>query len=208
MTNRCGWAQGGTSERGTSERGTSSREAILRDAMTVYHDEEWGVPVRDDRTLFEFITLEGAQAGLTWATILNRRENYRRALDNFQPELIAEYTDEKAVALMQDAGIIRNRLKIRSVIRNAQVFLKIQQEFGSFSNYLWAFVDGVPIQNHLQHMNDIPAKTPLSEALSKDLIKRGFTFVGPTICYAFMQAVGMVNDHTVDCFRYTELGGE
>ncbi len=208
MTNRCGWAQGGTSERGTSERGTSSREAILRDAMTVYHDEEWGVPVRDDRTLFEFITLEGAQAGLTWATILNRRENYRRALDNFQPELIAEYTDEKAVALMQDAGIIRNRLKIRSVIRNAQVFLKIQQEFGSFSNYLWAFVDGVPIQNHLQHMNDIPAKTPLSEALSKDLIKRGFTFVGPTICYAFMQAVGLVNDHTADCFRYAELGGE
>ncbi len=203
MTNRCGWAGGDS-----SPRNAILRDAILRDAMTVYHDEEWGAPVHDDRTLFEFITLEGAQAGLTWATILNRRENYRRALDNFQPELIAEYTDEKAAALMQDAGIIRNRLKIRSVVRNAQAFLKIQQEFGSFSNYLWAFVDGVPIQNHLQHMSDVPAKTPLSEALSKDLIKRGFTFVGPTICYAFMQAVGLVNDHTADCFRYAELGGE
>ncbi|MEM5775696.1 MAG: DNA-3-methyladenine glycosylase I [Anaerolineaceae bacterium] len=193
MTNRCGWAQGGT---------------LPHDAMTAYHDQEWGVPVSDDRTLFEFLTLEGAQAGLSWATILNRRENYRRALDNFQPELIAQYGDEKAAELLQDAGIIRNRLKIRSVIRNAQAFLKIQREFGSFANYLWAFVDGAPIQNHAQQMSDIPVKTPLAEKLSKDLIKRGFTFVGPTICYAFMQAVGLVNDHTADCFRYAELGGK
>lgn len=188
MTSRCGWAQSS--------------------AMMAYHDLEWGVPVYDDRLLFEFLTLEGAQAGLNWATILSRRESYRQAFDNFHPYLIAEYGQEKTDELLQNPGIIRNRLKIRSVIKNAQAFLKIQEEFGSFSNYLWAFVGGKPIQNRLRTMADTPAKTPLSEALSKDLIRRGFTFVGPTICYAFMQAVGLVNDHTVDCFRYTDLGGE
>lgn len=188
MSGRCGWAQS--------------------ELMTVYHDQEWGVPVYDDRLLFEFLTLEGAQAGLTWSTILKRRENYRQALDNFQPEIIATYDEGKVAALLQNPGIIRNRLKIRSVIRNARAFVDIQGEFGGFSKYIWGFVDGKPLQNHLPSISEIPAKTPQSEGMSKDLIKRGFTFVGPTICYAFMQAVGMVNDHTVDCFRYTELGGK
>ncbi|MCE5209626.1 MAG: DNA-3-methyladenine glycosylase I [Chloroflexi bacterium] len=188
MSGRCGWAQG--------------------ESMTAYHDNEWGVPVYDDRLLFEFLTLEGAQAGLTWSTILKRRENYRQALDNFRPEIITTYDEDKVAALLQNPGIIRNRLKIRSVIRNARAFVDIQGEFGSFSKYIWRFVDGKPLQNHLQSMSEIPAKTPQSEGMSKDLIKRGFTFVGPTICYAFMQAVGLVNDHTVDCFRYTELGGK
>lgn len=187
MTNRCAWAQS--------------------DAMMAYHDLEWGVPVYDDRLLFEFLILEGAQAGLSWSTILNRRENYRRAFDNFDPRRVAAYDEVKMEALLQDAGIIRNRLKIRAAVRNAQACLKIQEEFGSFSNYLWAYVNGSPLQNHLQYISDTPAKTPLSEAISKDLIKRGFTFVGPTIIYAYMQAVGLVNDHAVDCFRYRELGG-
>lgn len=188
MTQRCGWAQG--------------------DAMIDYHDREWGVPVYDDRLLFEFLTLEGAQAGLSWSTILARRENYRRAFDDFQPEIIAAYGDEKAATLLQDPGIIRNKLKIRSVIRNARAFLKIRHEFGSFSNYIWQFVNGIPLQNHFADMHELPALSPQSEAMSQDLKKRGFTFVGPVICYAFMQAVGMVNDHTADCFRYKELGGE
>jgi len=170
-----------------------------------YHDKEWGVPVHDDRLLFEFLILEGAQAGLSWATILKKRENYRIAFDNFDPEKVANYDSVKCEELRQNEGIIRNRLKIAAAVSNAQLFLKVQQEFGSFDKYIWSFVNGNTIQNSWKSMKEIPAETQESQVMSKDLKKRGFKFVGPTICYAFMQAVGMVNDHTVDCFRYKEL---
>jgi DNA-3-methyladenine glycosylase I len=167
-----------------------------------YHDREWGVPVHDDRILFEFLTLEGAQAGLSWSIVLKKRENYRRAFDGFNPKKIARYDAAKIRTLLNDAGIVRNRLKIRSTIDNARAFLAVQKEFGSFDAYLWRFVDGRPIHNRWGRLKQLPARTEESDALSKDLKKRGFRFVGSTICYAFMQAVGMVNDHTTDCFRY------
>ena len=170
-----------------------------------YHDNEWGVPVHDDRELFEMLILEGAQAGLSWSTILKKRENYRQAFDNFKPEIVAGYGDAKLDALLNDPGIVRNRLKIKSAILNAQAFLKVQEEFGSFDSFIWGFVGGEPIINSWQAMSDLPAKTPESEAMSEALKQRGFNFVGPTICYAFMQSIGMVNDHVVDCFRYAEL---
>ncbi|MBI3546784.1 MAG: DNA-3-methyladenine glycosylase I [Gammaproteobacteria bacterium] len=170
-----------------------------------YHDKEWGVPVHADRKLFEFLILEGAQAGLNWATILKKRKNYRKAYDNFDAHKIAAYGSVKLRRLLKDPGIIRNRLKIRAAVLNAQAFLKVQQEFGSFDRYLWRFVGGRPIQNQRRYGQKIPARTKESDALSKDLRRRGFKFVGPTICYAFMQAVGMVNDHTTKCFRYRVL---
>ncbi|MFV0553717.1 MAG: DNA-3-methyladenine glycosylase I [Mangrovibacterium sp.] len=169
-----------------------------------YHDEEWGRPIYDDNTLFEFLILEGAQAGLSWFTILKRRENYRRAYDDFKPQIVAQYGEEKVQQLLQDEGIIRNRLKVRGSIINAQCFLAVQEEFGSFSNYLWAFVEGKPIVNQFKTMSEVPATTPISDALSKDLKKRGFKFVGSTIMYAFMQAVGMVNDHLLTCPKYDQ----
>lgn len=170
-----------------------------------YHDNEWGVPVKDDQLLFEYLILEGAQAGLSWRTILERRNNYREAFDNFDYNKIALYSEEKILELLQNKGIIRNKLKIRSTVTNAQAFIRIQQEFESFSKYLWGFVGDKPIQNNFKNPIDVPAQTELSKAISKDLKKRGFKFVGPTIIYAFMQAVGLVNDHTVECFRYSEL---
>ena len=170
-----------------------------------YHDEEWGVPIYDDRLLFAKLILDGAQAGLSWITILRKRENYWQAFDQFDPEKIARYDDAKFAELMNNSGIIRNRLKIQAAIKNAQGFIKIQDELGSFSDYLWNFVGGQPIVNAWTSLDQLPAKTPESEAMSKSLKKRGFNFVGPTICYAFMQAVGMVNDHLVSCFRYAEL---
>ncbi len=175
--------------------------------MIEYHDKEWGVAVHDDRLLFEFLVLEGAQAGLSWSTILKKRESYRAAFDDFDIEKVADYGEDKIGRLLQDPGIIRNRLKIRSTISNARAVLSIRKEFGSFDSYIWGFVDGETIRNSWRELKEIPAKTPEAEAMSKDLKKRGFTFVGPTICYAFMQAVGMVNDHTTNCFRYRELGG-
>ena len=173
--------------------------------MIAYHDREWGVPLHDDRGLFEFLILEGAQAGLSWSTILRKRAAYRKAFDRFHPRKVAAYGEEKVAALMADAGIVRNRLKVGAAIRNAQAFLAVQKEFGSFDRYIWGFVGGSPLQSRLKTMQDIPARTAESDAMSKDLVKRGFTFVGSTICYAFMQATGMVNDHVVDCFRYREL---
>lgn len=170
-----------------------------------YHDHEWGVPVYDDRLLFEFLVLEGAQAGLSWATILKRRAGYRAAFDDFDVATVARYDDAKIDALLTNTAIIRNRLKIRSAISNAQAFIRVQQEFGSFADYIWRFVDGQPIQNAWRHRHEVPANTAVSDAMSKDLKKRGFTFVGSTICYAHMQATGMVNDHTVDCFRHQQL---
>jgi len=170
-----------------------------------YHDEEWGVPAHDDRTLFEFLILEGAQAGLSWSTILNKRENYRKAFDNFDPAKVARYDARKVAKLLADPGIVRNRLKIHAAIQNARAFLEIQREFGSFDAYLWQFVGGKPKLNKCKTLKEIPAHTAESDALSKDLKKRGFSFVGSTICYALMQAVGMVNDHVVGCFRYAEL---
>ncbi|GET24220.1 DNA-3-methyladenine glycosylase I [Prolixibacter sp. NT017] len=170
-----------------------------------YHDEEWGVPVHDDRKLFEFLILEGAQAGLSWITILKRREAYRDAFDQFDPEKVARYDAAKIEELLQRPDLIRNRLKINSAVTNAQAFLKVQEEFGSFDKYIWSFVDGKPIQNKWKKLNEIPAQTRLSVKISKDLKKRGFKFVGPTIVYAHMQATGMVNDHLVDCFRYKEV---
>lgn len=170
-----------------------------------YHDKEWGVPLHDDQMLFEFLILEGAQAGLSWITILRRRENYRRAFNNFDPNIIIKYTSTKIEELMLNEGIIRNRLKINSVVKNAKAFLEVQKEFGSFDNYIWSFTDGKTIQNHWRNLSELPASTPESVSMSKDLKKRGFKFVGPTICYAFMQAIGMVNDHTMDCFRYNEV---
>lgn len=176
--------------------------------MAEYHDKEWGVPVHDDQKHFEFLILEGAQAGLSWDTILKRREGYRKAFANFDPNKVAKFDDKDVARLMNDSGIIRNRLKIASAITNAKAFLEVQIEFGSFDKYAWQFVKGKPIQNKWKSMRDIPAKTKESEALSKDLIKRGFRFVGPTIIYAHMQACGMVNDHTVNCFRWKQLKGK
>ena len=170
------------------------------DLSIAYHDREWGVPVHDDRTLFEFLILEGAQAGLSWETILRKRENYRRAFDNFDPKKVAKYDQRKIAKLLEDEGIIRNRLKIASAIGNAKSFLKIQKEFGSFDNYVWRFVDGKPKRR--KRGAAVPVTTPESDALSRDLKSRGFNFVGSTICYSFMQAVGMVNDHDFECFRY------
>jgi DNA-3-methyladenine glycosylase I len=170
-----------------------------------YHDSEWGTPLHDDRRLFEFLILEGAQAGLSWLTILKRRESYRRAFHGFDPQIIAAYSPTDVQRLLADSGIIRNRLKIESAIRNAQCALKVMEEFGSFDAFLWRYVDRRPIQNAWRSPAELPATTGKSAAISKDLKKRGFNFVGPTICYAFMQAVGMVNDHLVDCFRFDEL---
>jgi DNA-3-methyladenine glycosylase I len=170
-----------------------------------YHDCEWGVPQHDDLVLFEFLVLEGAQAGLSWDTILRKRENYRAAFDNFDPTKISRYSQRKIDGLLRDDGIVRNRLKVLSAVQNAKAFLQIQKEFGSFDRYIWQFVGGQPRLNKFQGVNQVPARTEESDAMSKDLKKRGFTFVGTTICYAFMQAVGMVNDHLVSCFRYREI---
>ena len=184
---RCPWAKG--------------------DEYVAYHDQEWGVPVHDDRLLFEFLILEGAQAGLSWATILKKRENYRAAFDRFDPAVVARYAKKKQASLMADEGIVRNRLKIESAIDNAKAFLAVQKEFGSFDRYIWAFVDGQPQQNAWSSFKAVPARTPESDRISKDLKRRGFRFVGSTICYAFMQAIGMVNDHLVDCYRHVQLRG-
>jgi DNA-3-methyladenine glycosylase I len=170
-----------------------------------YHDQEWGVPVHDDRLLFEFLILEGAQAGLSWATILKKRENYRKAFDQFDPIRVAQYDQLEVDRLLADPGIVRNRLKIAAAIQNARQFVEVQQEFGSFDAYIWQFVGGLPKKNAWRTLAEIPAKTPESDAMSQDLMRRGFKFVGSTICYAFMQAVGMINDHVIDCFRYAEL---
>ncbi len=170
-----------------------------------YHDTEWGVPVRDDRKLFEFLILEGAQAGLSWLTVLKKRGNYRKAFDRFDPEKVARYGDAKMARLLADPGIIRNRQKIAAAVKNAGAFLRVQEAFGSFSRYMWRFTDGRPLQNRWHRDEDIPARSAESEAMSRDLKQRGFSFVGPTICYAHMQAVGMVNDHLVDCFRHGEV---
>ena len=175
------------------------------DLNSPYHDSEWGVPLHDDRALFEFLILEGAQAGLSWDTILRKRENYRAAFDNFDPTKVAKYDDKKAAELLGNEGIIRNRLKIASAIGNAKAFLRVQEEFGSFDKYIWGFVGGKPLDNGLTEFSQVPAKTDISDAVSKDLKKRGFNFVGSTIMYAFMQATGMVNDHLTDCFRYREV---
>ena len=185
--NRCKWAEG-----------------VSLDYIA-YHDEEWGVPVRDDRVQFEFLILEGAQAGLSWSTILNKREGYRKAFADFDPEKVARFTDKRVEKLLHDPGIVRNRLKVRSAVTNAKAFLAVREEFGSFSDYIWGFVDGEPIQNRFRRDSDVPATSKESDALSKDLKKRGFRFVGPTIIYAHMQATGMVNDHIVSCFRHPEI---
>ena len=185
MKTRCGWA--------------------ASEVMIAYHDQDWGVPVHDDRTLFEMLILEGAQAGLSWDTILRRREGYRTAFDDFDPRRVAGFDAAKAEELLQDTGIVRNRQKIASAIGNAKAFLETQREYGSFDAYVWRFVGDKPIVSGRTDMGQIPASTPVSDALSKDLRGRGFKFVGATICYAFMQSVGMVNDHLVDCFRYAEL---
>jgi DNA-3-methyladenine glycosylase I len=184
MVTRCGWA------------------GISDPLYIAYHDTEWGVPVRDDNALFERICLEGAQAGLSWLTILRKRDNYRVAFDGFDPTVVARYDEAKIAELLQNPGIVRNRLKIRSAINNAQKFLLVQEEYGSFAEYLWGFVGGKTKHNQWRSLSEVPAETEESRKLSKDLIKRGFKFVGPTICYAMMQATGMVNDHTVDCFRH------
>lgn len=170
-----------------------------------YHDREWGVPLHDDRRHFEFIILDGFQAGLSWLTILRKRDNFRNAFDHFDPAIVACYDEHKYQELLQNQGIIRNRLKIQAAITNARAFLQVQEEFGSFDTYIWQFVDGVPIQNTWSAMADVPAKTFISDVMSKDLKKRGFKFVGSTICYAYMQAAGMVNDHVVECFRHREI---
>ena len=173
--------------------------------MIKYHDKEWGTPVHNDKKLFEFLLLEGMQAGLSWSTILNKRENFRKAFDNFDFNKIAKYNKRKINSLLKDAGIIRNKLKVESAVTNAKAFLKVRKEFGTFDKYIWKFVDGKPINNKLKSLKYIPARTELSDEISKDLKKRGFKFVGSTIVYAHMQATGMVNDHTVDCFRYKQL---
>ncbi|KPJ94197.1 MAG: DNA-3-methyladenine glycosylase [Gemmatimonas sp. SG8_17] len=177
----------------------------ITDLSITYHDEEWGVPVHDDRMLFEFLILEGAQAGLSWETILKKRNNYRRVFDDFDARKIAEYDQRKVDALLADPGIVRNKLKVAATIQNSKSFLEVQSQFGSFDAYVWRFVDGAPKKNAWRELKEVPAETPESKAMSKDLLKHGFKFVGPTICYAFMQATGMVNDHTVDCFRYSEV---
>jgi DNA-3-methyladenine glycosylase I len=185
LTRRCPWA--------------------TTDLYIVYHDREWGVPLHDDRALFELLVLEGAQAGLSWSTILNKRENYRRAFDHFDPEKVASYGDREIAALLANPGIVRNRLKVNAAVTSARAFLKVRDEFGSFDGYIWRFVGGAPVQNAWRTIKDVPARTAESDAMSKDLIKRGFRFVGSTICYAFMQATGMVNDHLTDCHRYAAL---
>ena len=182
---RCGWAK--------------------NELSIAYHDREWGVPQHDDRVLFEFLILEGAQAGLSWDTILRKRENYRSALDGFDPKTIARYNTQKLRSLMKNEGLVRNRLKIDSTVKNAKAFLLVQDEFGSFDRYVWQFVGGQAKVNNRQKMADVPARTSESDAMSKALQKRGFSFVGSTICYAFMQAIGMVNDHLVSCFRYRQV---
>lgn len=184
---RCGWAKG--------------------ERYTQYHDEEWGVPVHDDRKLFEFLILEGAQAGLSWTTILNKRRNYRKAFDGFRAARIAAYGPRDVKRLLNDPGIVRNRLKIAAAIQNAKAFLAVRKEFGSFDSYLWSFVGGKPKQNRWRRMDQVPARAPESDAMSRDLSRRGFKFVGSTICYALMQATGMVNDHLVSCARHAQLGG-
>ncbi len=184
MSERCGWAR--------------------NDLAIHYHDTEWGVPLHDDRGLFEFLILEGAQAGLSWDTILRKRENYRQAFDEFDPVKVSRYSEAKCEKLLANVGIIRNRLKIASAVANAKAFLAVQKDFGSFDSYVWSFVDGKPIDGKRKVLGDVPAKTEISDALSKDLRKRGFNFVGSTIMYAFMQATGMVNDHLESCFRYKE----
>ena len=186
--NRCAWA---------------GSDPLYRD----YHDAEWGVPVHEDRLLFEFLILEGAQAGLSWITILRKREAYRRAFAGFQPEVVAGFGESQLQVWLADPGIVRNRLKLSSALANARAFMVLQEDFGSFDAYLWRFVDGAPLQNAWRRHSEVPATSALSDSLSRDLKSRGFNFVGSTICYAFMQAVGMVNDHTVDCFRWAELGG-
>jgi len=173
-----------------------------------YHDKEWGVPLHDDLLLFEMLILEGAQAGLSWLTILRKRPWYREAFDGFDPEKMARYGTGRVDRLLQNPGIVRNRRKVESAIQNARAFLELSAEFGTFREYLWRFVDGKPIRNHWRTLGEIPARTPASDSLSKDLKKRGFSFVGSTVCYAFMQSVGMVNDHLVDCFRYRALGNK
>jgi DNA-3-methyladenine glycosylase I len=183
---RCGWAG----------------EGMYRE----YHDREWGVPVHDDRRLFEFLILEGAQAGLSWSTILRKRQNYRKAFAGFDPRKVAKFDRRKVAQLLKDPAIVRNRPKVEAAVENARAFLKVQEEFGSFDAYLWRFVGGRPQRNMWRRLREIPAETPESKALSKDLKRRGFKFVGPTICYAFMQAVGMVNDHLVGCYRHREIG--
>jgi DNA-3-methyladenine glycosylase I len=170
-----------------------------------YHDTEWGVPLHDDRKLFEFLVLEGAQAGLSWDTVLKKRARYREVYDGFDPEKVARYSEAKIQKLLADPGIIRNRLKVRSSVANAKAFLEVQEEFGSFDSYIWRFVDGKPIKNKFKSLSELPARTDVSDAMSKDLRKRGFNFVGSTICYAHMQATGMVNDHVVSCFRHREV---
>ena len=186
---RCAWATGGAAD------------------MIAYHDRDWGVPVHDDRLLFEMLVLEGAQAGLSWSTILRKREGYRRAFAGFDPATVARFDDLTCQALLQDPGIVRNRLKVQSAVQNARAFLDVQGELGSFDRFLWQFVDGKPIQNAWQTIGDLPATTRESDLLSKELRRRGFRFVGSTICYAYMQSVGMVNDHIVTCFRWEELAG-
>ncbi|RNC92535.1 MAG: DNA-3-methyladenine glycosylase I [Allomuricauda sp.] len=183
---RCGWCEG---------------DALYE----AYHDEEWGVPVRDDATFFEFLVLETFQAGLSWITILRKRENFRKAFDNFDYQKIANYTTSKTDSLLQDPGIIRNKLKVNATVTNARAYMAVQQEFGNFNNYIWAFVNGKPLKNSFSNYKDAPAKTELSDAISKDLKKRGFKFVGSTIVYAFLQATGIVNDHETGCFRYAEV---
>ena len=185
MKHRCSWA--------------------TNDLSILYHDEEWGIPVHDDRLIFEFLVLEGAQAGLSWNTILQKRARYREVFDNFDPAVVARYGQRKVKQLLADAGIVRNRLKIESAIQNAKMFLTVQKEFGSFDDYIWQFVGGRPKVNHWRSLKQLPARTVESDAMSKDLIRRGFKFVGSTICYAHMQATGMVNDHLVDCFRHKQV---
>ncbi|MFH5182095.1 DNA-3-methyladenine glycosylase I [Paenibacillus sp. TAB 01] len=170
-----------------------------------YHDKEWGVPVHDDRKLFEMLVLEGAQAGLSWYTVLKKRARYREVFDGFDPERVALYDEAKMAELLQDEGIIRNKLKVQSAVTNAQAFLRVKEEFGSFDRYIWQFVGGSPLHHHRQSLGEVPARTAESDAMSKDLKKRGFKFIGTTICYAYMQATGMVNDHTIRCFRHAEV---
>lgn len=189
MKTRCNWA-------------LNQFEAYIN-----YHDEEWGVPVHDDQTHFEFLILEGAQAGLSWATVLNKRDGYRSKFADFDPTIVATFNEDTIQELLQFPGIIRNKLKVRGAVTNAQKFLEVQKEFGSFDSYIWSFVGGKPIVNAWKNMNEVPATSPESDALSKDLKKRGFKFVGSTIMYAHMQACGLVNDHTIDCFRYNEMEG-
>jgi DNA-3-methyladenine glycosylase I len=186
MPSRCPWSQGS-------------------EAYQHYHDEEWGLPTHDDRRLFEFLLLEGAQAGLSWSTILNKREGYRRAFAEFDPQRVARFTARRIEILMAQADIVRNRLKIESAVRNARAFLDVQGEFGSFDAYIWRFVDGTPLNNAWRTMREVPAQSPQSDAMSKELKKRGFNFVGSTICYAFMQAMGLVNDHLVECYRWRDV---